>query len=113
MKNIEELKKEHVELKKELAELVDFATSEEYFKLSDGEKGLINQQRVGMELYLSCLTKRIYGKADSTDTSNLLWLAMLYGMFNTPSTGWCTPSNPDFLKKDQLDINDSDFEDHE
>lgn len=106
MKNIEELKKEQSELKEKLYEIVELVNSEEYFKLPDGEKGLINQQRVGMELYLSCLTKRIYGNSNSPDTSNLIWLSMLYGMFNT-SSGFGSPSSTEYLK-DQL--KESDFE---
>jgi hypothetical protein len=106
MKNIEELKKEQSELKEKLHEIVELVNSEEYFKLPDGEKGLINQQRVGMELYLSCLTKRIYGNSSSPDTSNLIWLSMLYGMFNT-SSGFGSPSSTEYLK-DQL--KESDFE---
>ena len=86
MKNLEKLKKEQAELKEKLARLVDFTTSEEYFTLTDGEKGLLNQQRVGMELYLASLTKRIYGTPDATDGSSLIWLTMLMGMFNSPSS---------------------------
>lgn len=106
MKNIEELKKEQSELKEKLHRIVELVNSEEYFKLPDGEKGLINQQRVGMELYLSCLTKRIYGNSNSPDTSNLIWLSMLYGMFNT-SSGFGSPSSTEYLK-DQL--KESNFE---
>lgn len=99
MKNIESLKVEQKALKAKLAELVDFITSEEYYQLSESEKGLINQQRTGMELYLSTLTKRIYGKADVTDTTNMIWLTMLMGMFNSPSTGFGGSSSADYLKK--------------
>lgn len=84
MENKKQLKKELKDIKSKLAELVDFTTTEEYFKLSEGERGLINQQRVGMELYLSCLTKRVYEQPNNTDGSNLLWMSMLFGMFNAP-----------------------------
>lgn len=90
MKTKEELKQEQYDLKARLHEIIELINSEQYYKLSDSEKGLINQQRVGMELYLSCLTKRIYGTSN-TDTSNLLWLTMLYGMF-TSTTGYSIPN---------------------
>ena len=98
MKDLELLKEEQVALKSKLAELVDFITSEEYYTLSESEKGLISQQRTGMELYLSCLTKRIYGKADVSDSTNMIWLTMLMGMFNSPSIGFGSSSNTDYLK---------------
>lgn len=96
MKTIEELKIEQSELKAKLHEVVEYINSEEYFKLPDGERGLINQQRVGMELYLSCLTKRIYGDPSSPDAHNMIWLSMLWGMFNTPST-LGKPDSKDYL----------------
>jgi len=36
-----------------------------------------------MELYQSCLVKRVYGDMNGQDTSNLLWMTMLFGMFNS------------------------------
>lgn len=98
MKSIKELKEEQYDLKAKLHEIIELINSEQYYELSDSEKGLINQQRVGMELYLSCLTKRIYGTSN-TDTSNLLWLTMLYGMF-TSTTGYSI-SNTDNLNTDK------------
>ena len=85
MKSIEELKSEQTELKKKLHEIVELINSEEYFELPDADRGLINQQRVGMELYLSCLTKRVYGDFNSPETNNLIWMSLLWGMFNSPS----------------------------
>ena len=98
MKSIKELKEEQYDLKAKLHEIIELTNGEEYYSLSEAEKGLINQQRVGMELYLSCLTKRIYGKADAVDTSNLLWLAIMFGMLNSTS-GFSTSSNVDYLKE--------------
>jgi hypothetical protein len=85
MKTVEELKQEQYDLKAKLHEVVELINSKEYFDIPAAERGLINQQRVGMELYLSCLTKRVYGEPNSQDTSNFIWLSMLWGMFNTPS----------------------------
>ena len=105
MKSIDELKQEQYDLKEKLHEVVELINSENYFKLSEGERGLISQQRVGMELYLSCLTKRIYGSPNSTDASNMIWLSMLWGMFNTPSVG--KSDSKDYLNNI---LKESDFE---
>ena len=105
MKTKEELKQEQYDLKARLHEIIELINSEEYYSLHDGEKALINQQRTGMELYLSCLTKRVYGDSSNADTSNLLWMAMLYGMFNSNS-GF--GSNTGYLKDA---LKESDFED--
>lgn len=83
MNDKKQLKRELKNLKTKLSELVDFTTSEDFFKLSEAERGVINQQRVGMELYQSCLVKRVYGDINGQDTSNLLWMTMLFGMFNS------------------------------
>lgn len=87
METKKELKKELSNIKDKLSKLVDFITSEEYYSLSEGERGVINQQRVGMELYQSSLVKRLYGDMnDIKDTNSFVWLSMLFGMFNTPFT---------------------------
>ena len=79
MKTLKELKKEQYDLKAKLHEVVEFINSEEYFNLSPREKGLICQQRGGMEMYLNALTNRIYSKDDySYDSSSILW-PMLFG----------------------------------
>ena len=103
MKSIKELKEEQYDLKAKLHEIIELINSEQYYELSDGEKGLINQQRVGMELYLNCLTKRIYGNPENADASSLLWLTLLCGMFNSNS-GFGSTSSTSTLKE-------SDFED--
>ena len=104
MKTIEELKIEQSELKAKLHEVVEYINSEEYFELSPREKGLIGQQRAGMEMYLNALTNRIYSKDDfSFDASSLLWPMMMGSMFSS-SSGF---SSTGYLK-DQLKV--SDFE---
>ena len=85
MSTVEELKQEQYELKARLHEVVELINSEEFYVLPVEERGVINQQRVGMELYLSSLTKRIYGQDNTSDTNNLIWLSVLYGLFNTTS----------------------------
>lgn len=83
MRTVEELKQEQYELKARLHEIVELVNSEKFYTLSVEERGVINQQRVGMELYLSSLTKRIYGQDNVSDTDNLIWFSVLYGLFNT------------------------------
>lgn len=104
MKDIESLKKEQAEAKEKLVELVDFVNSEEFYTLTPVEKGLISQQRTGLEMYVSSLTKQLYAQKDAIDTSNILWLSMLYGMMNTTS-GFSSSSSAENLKK-QLEEDD-------
>jgi hypothetical protein len=104
MKDIESLKKEQAEAKEKLVELVDFVNSEEFYTLTPVEKGLISQQRTGLEMYVSSLTKQLYAKEGSVDGSNLLWLSLLYGMMNN-SYGFGSSSTAEDLKK-QLEEDD-------
>ena len=83
-----ELKKELSNIKGKLSKLVDFIASEEYYNLSEGERSIINQQRIGMELYQSSLVKRLYGDVEDTkDTASFVWLSLLFAMFNSPFNG--------------------------
>lgn len=103
MKDVELLKQEQVELKERLAKLVDYVTSEEYYTLSDGEKTLLNQQRVGMELYLNTLTKRIYGGFEGCNSSSMLWMSLLMGMLNAPmSTSAISSSENSYPEEKKL-----------
>jgi hypothetical protein len=68
---------------------------------------LIGQQRTGLEMYVSSLTRQIYGKQDMPDASGILWLSMLYGMMNTPS-GFGLSSGSYSLKDE---LNTENFED--
>lgn len=61
MKTVEELKQEQYDLKAKLHEMIEFLNSKDYFSLSTEERTIVSIQRTGMELYLSCLTQRIYG----------------------------------------------------
>lgn len=95
MKDLEKLKKEQVDLKERLVEVIDMINSEEYFTLDETEKSLIMSQRVGMEVYLNSLTQRIYG-ARKIDTSSSMLPLILMSMFNpfSPSS-----SSVDVLKE--------------
>lgn len=107
MKSIEDLKKEQYDAKAKLHELIEVMNSEDFYKLSSSEMSLIGQQRTGLEMYVSSLTRQIYGKQDMPDASGILWLSMLYGMMNT-SSGF-GQSSTSYSLKDELHIKD--FED--
>lgn len=104
MKSTEELKKEQYDLKAKLHEVIEFINSEEYFTLSSRVKGLIGQQRVGMEMYLNALTNRIYCEESySFDVSSTIWPMMLGSMFSSSSFSTTPSKATDMLKE-------SDFE---
>jgi len=100
MKSIDELKKEQYDAKAKLHELIELINGEEYSSLTPREKGLISQQRAGVEMYLDALTKRVY-KSDEGINTNSMWLPLLMGMFAAP---W-TPPSP------ISDLSEKDFED--
>ena len=98
MKSIEELKKEQYDAKAKLHELIETINSEEYFSLSPKEKGLISQQRIGMEMYLNSLTNRVYNKDDgSFDVSSAMWPLLMSSMFTYPNASGSS-SSVDFPK---------------
>lgn len=102
METKKELKKELSDIKGKLSKLVDFIASEEYYNLSEGERGIINQQRVGMELYQSSLVKRLYGDIEDTkDSSNFIWLSLLFTMFNSPFNGINPTENKEDNKQEK------------
>lgn len=70
MKNIEELKQEQYGLKARLHGMIEFINSKDYFALSSEEKTIISIQMAGMELYLNCLTQRIYGNMYDLEESD-------------------------------------------
>lgn len=100
MKTIEELKQEQHDAKAKLHEVIEFINSEEYFTLSPREKGLVGQQRAGMEVYLNALTNRIYcNDAFSFDTSSAMWSMLLGSMFSGSSWGIASPKVTEELNK--------------
>ena len=102
MKTVEELKQEQHDLKARLHEVVEIINSKEYFELSPREKGLIGQQRAGMEMYLNALTNRIYSKDEySFDSSNLFMLPLLSSMFSSPLSGSLSKGETNNQKEDQ------------
>lgn len=112
MKTIEELKKEQYDAKAKLHELIGTINSEEFYNLSATERGLINQQRTGIEMYLSSLTRQLYGREEISDANNLVWLSMLYGMMNT-SSSFGASGNASYLNdKPEGDPKDITLTDH-
>ena len=111
MKITEELKKEQQETTIKLQELVGFINSEEFYTLPEPERNLISQQRIGLELYLSSLTKRLYGTTATPDTTNLVWLSMLYGMLNI-SSSFSNPSSAEKVRLEEKDFEDAELSDH-
>ena len=112
MKTVEELKEEQYALKAKLHEMVEFLNGEEFLNLSDKERNLITQQRVGMELYLNCLTRRVYIDSEVSDSNNLIWLSILWGMF-TPSFGSGITDNKEYLNEILDKSKQETKEDHE
>lgn len=103
MKDLETLKKEQYDLKAKLHEIVELVNSEEYYDFDPREKSLISQQRVGMEMYLNSLTKRIYGKDEPVGAMDTMWLPLLFSMVSSPWSS-SAPSSPKY------ELNKEDFE---
>ena len=60
----ERLLEEHKQLKERLVKLIEFMNSEKYFAFDDNTKAVFNRQRTGMEIYLSALNIRVFGKPE-------------------------------------------------
>lgn len=83
---IERLVVEQVELKEKLAKLVDFMNSEKFFELGLNQRKMLVNQKVAMEMYLKCLSIRMYEDLDSPtvqvpDFSLLLMTTWMFGGF--------------------------------
>ena len=87
MKSIKELKQEQYDLKAKLHEVIEFMNGEHYFALSPREKGLLGQQRMGMEIYLNALTNRIYGEDNYSFDMSSAVLPLMAGLFSSPIWG--------------------------
>ena len=105
MKSLEELKKEQYDAKAKLHELIELINSEEFYSLSPSEKNLIGQQRVGVEICLNSLTKRIYDREGCTfDMGSAMWPLL---MSNMVSSSFSSSSSVDSLKNNlnEKDLN--------
>lgn len=54
------LKEEHQELLERLTKLVGFINSKDFFHLSNGYREVLMRQKAAMELYIGCLSERLY-----------------------------------------------------
>lgn len=83
---------EHIQLKKDLEELVDFINSADYYKLNEHEKQLIATQRCGMEIYMNALSVRLWGNGDTWQGCQSSVLPLLASLLFMPSLN--TPPFP-------------------
>lgn len=106
MKDLEKLKIEQVELKEKLLRLIDFMQSEEYSTLDATEKGLLANQRAGMEVYLNALTQRIYGLNEVRVETMLpiMMMSLLGSPFGIKSS---MPTSTESLVGHQTEASDS------
>lgn len=90
----ERLVDEHNELKERLVKLVNFMASEEFFKLSENYKTVLNNQKVGMEIYLQALNLRLYEDLDdyTKHVPNMGALSLVASMFNSPWESFNKPT---------------------
>jgi hypothetical protein len=70
MKTKEELKEEQYDLKAKLHEMIEFIHSKDYYTLSIEEISVVYIQMACIELYLNCLTYRLYGDLDELNESD-------------------------------------------
>ena len=102
------MKKEQYDAKAKLHEIIELINSEEYYALTPFKKSLMAQERIGLEIYLSSLTKQLYDKDGcSFDASSAMWPLLMSSMFTSP---FGSTSGLESLKK-QLD--EKDFEEKE
>ena len=107
MKDIESLKKEQYDAKAKLHEIIELINGEEYYTLTPSKKSLIAQQRIGLEIYLSSLTKQIYNEDNSFDANNAMWPLLMSCMFTSP---FGSSSSFDSLKEQ---LKEEDFKEQE
>ncbi len=83
----ERLVVEHAELKEKLVKLVSFINSEEYYKLSENHRTVLQNQKITMELYLQTLSMRLYEDLDKCTVPNFGALSVIANMFGGPWSG--------------------------
>lgn len=97
----EKLLQEQVQLKERLSELVNIINSEEYFKLTDGEKQLLSTQRIGMEMYLNSLNTRIWGEKQGYNPNTSSLIGLLTSMILLPNSSCPSYTIPNEAQKEQ------------
>lgn len=83
MKDNKQLVNEQAQLKDKLIKLIGFINSDEFYKLSENNKTLLNNQRIGMEIYLNCLNARLYEDIDNVVVTNLGWMSTISNIFTS------------------------------
>ena len=84
MTNIEELKKKQPEYKESLQELVGFINSEDYFNLSEKEKSVIGQYRIGLEVLTNASTNLTYNSNAVSDINSSMLSLLLINTMTAP-----------------------------
>ena len=97
MTNIEELKKKQPEYKESLQELVGFINSKDYFSLSEKEKSIIGQYRIGLEVLTNASTNLTY-HSDAMPNINSSMLSLL--LMSTLVTPFDPSKGAEYLKKE-------------
>lgn len=80
----ERLVVEHAELKDKLVKLVSFINSEEYYKLSENNRKVLQNQKFAMEFYLNILNMRVYQNVDEIVVPDMAILGLMTGLFAAP-----------------------------
>lgn len=93
-------------VKDRLKDIIDYINSPDYYVQTEKVKGLINNMRAGLELYVSGMSSLLYDKDETVTTPNL-FLPILFSMFMYPSFGG-NYSSIDNLKQ-QLDKKDNEI----
>ena len=104
MKTVEELKQEQYDLKARLHQMVEYMNSDGFFTLNNSERKMLTNQKIAMEMYLKCLSIRLYENLDNPFVCipDFSWIGIAMGLTAPPSFN----TN---LKEEDFETND----DHE
>lgn len=97
MTNIEELKKKQPEYKESLQELVGFINSKDYFNLSEKEKSIIGQYRIGLEVLTNASTSLTYDSNAVSDINSSMLSLLLMSTMTAP---FGPSKGAEYLKKE-------------
>ena len=78
----ERLVEEQKDVKGKLVKLVEFMNSEKFFELSANYKQVLNNQKLGMEIYLQSLNTRLFEDIELATIPNFGAITALGNMFN-------------------------------
>lgn len=110
MITIEELKKKQPEYKDNLQEAIEFINSGKYFDLTQREKNLVNQYRMGLEMSANALSNLVFGDSLAFDTGISMMLPLL---MSSMTNSWTPPTKAkEFKKQLEEDDNHQELTDH-